>query len=216
MVDQDVTLPPPKELISEIEAQRPWVPLMSTALKTSLKLDTFCRVGRGHLESGADGEGHVIVPGVGGGSYVPDSAATDISSITEGVLGKLPSQSGRQRVPSAAPRLGGGGRGRRRREDVGEQPPLQRAALWGVQEAQVSDGKPVKSKDIRRMITEGDLPRLPPSKANSGITMCLAWHTKGMCNLSCPCAADHAAQYSAAEYQPLTQWCSANYPGESA
>ena len=216
MVDQDVTLPPPKELISEIEAQRPWVPLLSTALKTSLKLDTFCRVGRGHLESGADGEGHVIIPGVGGGSYVPDSAATDISSITEGVLGSYLASLAGSGFPVPPPASVGGGGGGGGGEKTSVNNPHYNEQLFGEYKKRKLDGKPVKSKDIRRMITEGDLPRLPPSKANSGITMCLAWHTKGMCNLSCPCAADHAAQYSVAEYQPLTQWCSANYPGESA
>ena len=36
--------------------------------------------------------------------------------------------------------------------------------------------------------------------------MCLAWHTKGVCNENCPCAYDHVA-YSEAEYAPMAAWC---------
>ena len=116
-------------------------------------------------------------------------------------------------MPPSAPSGGGGGGGEKTSVDnthYNEQ-------LFGEYKKRKSgDGRAIKSKDIRKMIADGELPKLPPSKRNPLISMCLAWHTKGMCNVGCPCADDHKAQYSATEYQPLTQWCSAHYPGESA
>jgi hypothetical protein len=41
--------------------------------------------------------------------------------------------------------------------------------------------------------------------------MCLAWHTKGMCNPACPRVNDHV-DYTDAEYGPLSSWCSDHYP----
>ena len=42
--------------------------------------------------------------------------------------------------------------------------------------------------------------------------MCLACHTKGMCNMGpCPCEVDHR-EYLAEEYAPLLEWCKEHYP----
>lgn len=68
----------------------------------------------------------------------------------------------------------------------------------------------VGSCDVREKIKRGDLPPLPLSKSD-GKSMCLAWHTKGICNPDCPRAADHVV-YSAEEYTPLCGWCTENYP----
>ena len=59
-------------------------------------------------------------------------------------------------------------------------------------------GKTVKSRDVRDMVKKGELPPLPQSKAD-GKPICLAWHTKGICNPDCPRAADHGATYSVEE-----------------
>lgn len=64
----------------------------------------------------------------------------------------------------------------------------------------------IKSREIRRKIERGDLPPLPPSKMSASKPVCLAWHTKGQCNTSCPCLHDHVA-YTPEEYAPLVTWC---------
>ena len=68
----------------------------------------------------------------------------------------------------------------------------------------------VRSAVIRNRVASGVLPAIPNSKVNQD-PMCLAWHTKGQCNTNCPRKDDHVA-YSDVEYQPLVDWCSANYP----
>jgi len=83
--------------------------------------------------------------------------------------------------------------------------------LFGAIKTRTVGGKTVKSRDVREKIRKGELPQLPPSKAD-GAPMCLACHTKGICNPECPRAADHAVIYSAEEYQPLIGWCDLNYP----
>ena len=83
--------------------------------------------------------------------------------------------------------------------------------LFGLIKTRTVDGKTVKSRDVQEKIKKGELPPLPPSKVD-GEPMCLAWHTKGICNPDCPRAADHAAIYSVEEYQPLCGWCELNYP----
>jgi hypothetical protein len=70
----------------------------------------------------------------------------------------------------------------------------------------------VKTRAIRRKIVEKLLPVLPASKVD-GQPMCLAWHSKGQCNVRCPRAADHVA-YTHGELGPLAAWCSINYPTE--
>lgn len=84
-------------------------------------------------------------------------------------------------------------------------------ALFGEIKTRKVGGKIVRSRDVRDKIEAGELPPLPPSKAD-GKPMCLAWHTKGICNPDCPRAPDHKVEYTAEEYVPLCQWCDANYP----
>ena len=83
--------------------------------------------------------------------------------------------------------------------------------LFGEIKDRKKAGRTVKSRDVRDMIKKGDLPALPPSKAD-GLPMCLAWHTKGICNPSCPRAPDHDVIYTVEEYAPLCSWCETNYP----
>jgi hypothetical protein len=70
----------------------------------------------------------------------------------------------------------------------------------------------VKTRGIRRQIKDGVLPALPVSKVDRQ-PMCLAWHTKGQCNLRCPRAADHVA-YTVGELGNLVAWCTTHYPKE--
>ena len=69
----------------------------------------------------------------------------------------------------------------------------------------------VKSKALRKKIEGGKLEKLPDSKLGiPDLKMCLAWHTKGMCNTKCPHKADHVA-YTADELAPMVTWCGNNY-----
>jgi len=69
----------------------------------------------------------------------------------------------------------------------------------------------VKSKALRKKIEGGKLEKLPDSKLGiPDLKMCLAWHTKGMCNTKCPHKADHVA-YTADELAPMVTWCKDNY-----
>jgi hypothetical protein len=70
----------------------------------------------------------------------------------------------------------------------------------------------VSTRSIRRKIAEKALPPLPLSKVDKE-PMCLAWHTKGQCNVICPRAVDHVA-YQASELQELATWCASYYPKE--
>ena len=68
----------------------------------------------------------------------------------------------------------------------------------------------VTCRSIRDKIRAGDLPVLPNSKVDRQV-MCLAWHTKGMCNVNCSRKADHVS-YTAGEYAGLAAWCTQNFP----
>ena len=68
----------------------------------------------------------------------------------------------------------------------------------------------LKCKALRDRIDNNTLVALPKSKVDITRPMCLAWHTKGQCNVNCPCASDHV-QYSASEYAPLAEWCVIGY-----
>ena len=70
----------------------------------------------------------------------------------------------------------------------------------------------VKTRAIRRKILDGILPALPISKVDQQ-PMCLAWHTKGQCNIRCPRAADHVL-YTVGELGNLVAWCTNHYPKE--
>eukprot|EP00956_Cyclotella_meneghiniana_P019524 scaffold33394_cov89-Cyclotella_meneghiniana.AAC.1 len=63
-------------------------------------------------------------------------------------------------------------------------------SLFGEIKNRKIGSKTIKSRDVRMKIESGDIPELPPSKVDQQ-PMCLAWHTKGMCNPNCPRAADH-------------------------
>ncbi len=64
----------------------------------------------------------------------------------------------------------------------------------------------LKAKAIRDKIKAGTIPSLPFSIRDGTKPMCLAWHTKGVCNVNCPCAYNHVA-YSVEEYAPMVAWC---------
>ena len=87
-------------------------------------------------------------------------------------------------------------------------------ALFGdIPNRKDASNKTITSKSVRDMVTAKTLPGLPVSKMDASIPMCLAWHSKGMCNpKTCPSAPDHVL-YTDAEYQNpdetkgLKTWC---------
>jgi hypothetical protein len=64
----------------------------------------------------------------------------------------------------------------------------------------------VKSATLRKKVADCTIGPLLMSKVESTMPMCLAWHTKGLFNSSCPCACDHII-YSTMEYAPMVKWC---------
>ena len=69
---------------------------------------------------------------------------------------------------------------------------------------------PTTCRKIRHKIQAGEVPALPLSKMDNQ-SICLAWHTKGLCNDNCGRKVDHV-EYSETEYAPLAQWCTTNFP----
>ena len=83
--------------------------------------------------------------------------------------------------------------------------------LFGEIRDRLVAGKKVLSRAVRDLISAKKLPPLPVSKVD-GKPMCLAWHTKELCNPGqCPREADHV-EYTVEEYAPLCEWCRVNYP----
>ena len=82
--------------------------------------------------------------------------------------------------------------------------------LFGEYRNRRVDGKPIRARDLRQKVIDGELPEFPTS-IHCSKPMCPAWHIKGMCNLSCPRADDHK-EYSVEQYAPMVGWCQANYP----
>ena len=48
------------------------------------------------------------------------------------------------------------------------------------------------------------------SKVDPSKTMCLAFHSKGICNLNCHCVYDHV-EYTESELEELSTWCAQHY-----
>jgi hypothetical protein len=64
----------------------------------------------------------------------------------------------------------------------------------------------LKAKAIRDKIKAGTILPLPVSKLDGTKPMCLAWHTKGVCNTNCPCLSNHVV-HSVDKYAPMIVWC---------
>ena len=97
---------------------------------------------------------------------------------------------------------GGGGGGAIPNERANN--PSFNTALFGTYKAMT-----VTCRSLRGKISRGELPPLPLSKVDQS-PVCLAWHTKGLCNQACSRCPDHV-QYTSSEYQPLVQWCAENF-----
>jgi hypothetical protein len=184
-----VTLSDPKELIDLIDMGRQWEPAVSHSLAASLKLGVLGRFSRAQARGDWDDDAKT--------QATQATAASTRSGITGLTIGNmsLSGTSGKSTV--------GDGKGKENANF--------HLVLFGGIKARTVGGKTVKSREVREKIKKGELPPLPPSKAD-GKPMCLAWHTKGICNPDCPRAADHGVVYSVEEYQPLCGWCDDNYP----
>ena len=182
-----VSLPSPTELFEEADYQRPWEPQLSTSLRAKLNLDAMS---------------------FGGGSIpgaIPASDQSTLSGLTAATLRSLLTGHGGDG--------GGGGAGSGSTAGGGQSTrnPDFNEVLFGEYRNRTVNGQPVKARDLRLKIHRGELPELPTSIYCTTSPMCPAWHIKGMCNPSCPRAADHKV-YTATQYQPLVDWCGANYP----
>lgn len=196
-------LPNPRDLFTRIQNSEPWVPVISSTLRLNLKLDTFCRMTHRPAFASAPVDDSTLVSGMT--SPTTGTASTmafndllrQLAGSRGGAGGSL---GGTLSIPSVIPTPSQGS----------VHNPKFNEGLFGDIKVRKVNGKPVKSRDIRTKINRGETPELPPSKVDQQ-PMCLAWHTKGMCNPACPRVNDHA-DYTDAEYGPLSSWCSDHYP----
>ena len=86
-------------------------------------------------------------------------------------------------------------------------------SLFGEVKKHKVNEKIIKSRDICLIIKRNNIPELPASKVGKK-PMRLAWHMKGMCNLACPHAADHA-NYTNDEHSAQVRWCRVHYPKDN-
>ena len=181
-----VSLEDPDELINLIDMGKQWEPSISHSLATSLKLSTLGRLSKVQPPAGLNDDAKTL--------------ATQLTnrSLLTGLTIDTPDTAARTDASTVG-------------TNKGKENAAFHHVLFGAIKTRTVGGKTVKSRDVREKIRKGELPQLPPSKAD-GAPMCLAWHTKGICNPECPRAADHAVIYSAEEYQPLIGWCDLNYP----
>ena len=196
--DLPVSLPDPLEMFKDIRGGRPWVPIISSTFKKMIKLDELCRLGRPAASDTRDDSSMIS-------GLTAASTLTGIQSILQ--------QLSTNRGVGGGTRAGGGSVAPPGGATGAAQSPHFNESLFGEIKNRKIGSKTIKSRDVRMKIESGDIPELPPSKVDQQ-PMCLAWHTKGMCNPNCPRAADHV-EYSSAEYVPLCGWCSSTYPSAS-
>ena len=187
-----IPLDDPKELINLIELSKAWEPALPATLMSALKLNTLGRVGQ------------VKAPALDDDVMTQATALSTRSALTGLSIGGMTGQDIKTLLGTVVDDAS------TKKNGEGTENPDFHHVLFGEIKARTVGGKTIKSRDVRDKIKRGDLPALPLSKAD-GKAMCLAWHTKGLCNPECPRAADHVV-YSAEEYTPLCAWCTANYP----
>lgn len=182
-----VVLPSPSEIVDKIERQESWAPLLSATFVRTYKIDALTRLNRqlGVPDDATTATGMSTLSGNTGlaGSAISGSAGGGRGGNGDGNAGSLGGISQNTRVEN----------------------PSFNVALF-----QSYKVMPVKCRDLRGKISSNVLPALPCSKVTTNRPMCLAWHTKGVCNTGCPIVADHVA-YSSGEYAELSAWCAECY-----
>jgi hypothetical protein len=172
----EVRVPDPHEIVDHIQEQRQWEPNLTETFASRYNLRALLGLHTRGTSLGGS------LPSLGATST---STGSTISSVT---------------FPSPA------------------SPPLPAAATVSSASSRVTNEKfnealfgsyktnALKAKAVRDKVKAGTIPPLPTSIRDSSKPMCLAWHTKGVCNENCPCAYDHVA-YSTTEYAPMAAWC---------
>ncbi len=184
------------KIFRAIDGKRPWKPELSHSYKQELKLDLFEGVYGGHKFI-TDGDTATVVvtsstsASAHGGAL--KSAEDDSNRNTSGKGDNMDANNkhnvnlfGRYKKRKD-PSTGREYQAKAVRNNCATPLPLSKTGyVWKDKQGQIHKGR-----------------------------MCLAYHVKGMCNLSCPCKEDHV-EYSEEEYktdQGLVKWCEGCYPG---
>ena len=177
-----VTFPDPADIVNHIQDRKQWEPITTDVFLNKYNLASLVALHQ------RPGDAMSVVTASTAGLGTP--AGSVVSGLTADTpAGRQPSAGGSGAARSASTAL-----------DRAENTHFN-TSLFGAYKH-----SSIKTRNIRRRITDGDLPPLPPSKNDSSKPVCLAWHTKGQCNTNCPLISDHIA-YSAEEYAALATWC---------
>ena len=172
----EVQVPDPHKIIDHIQEQRQWEPNLTETFASRYNLRALL---------GVHTRGTPLVGSIPSLSATSTTAGLTITSVT------FPSQTS---LPPTAAVTTTGASSRVTNEKFNE-------ALFGLYKTNA-----LKAKSVRDKVKAGTIPPLPTSIRDGTKPMCLAWHTKGVCNENCPCAYDHIA-YSEAAYAPMAAWC---------
>ena len=183
----------PKVIFGKMRDKEQWVPQLSTRYQDCLGLKSF---------NGAVGDfvlENMLADGSGAG-------VSRVSGAQPSVVQPPPTQQG------------GGGQPREEQESGGNKTTQLKNNNYN--EELFAKFRDVKGSDGRQLSLskwkKDAIARNPLPKSKYGLpSMCLSWHSKGLCNSNCKLIGDHKP-YSAAEYQPLCQWCTENWPAEGS
>lgn len=182
------TLGDPGAIFDKMENREPWVPHLNPSYQECLGLKKF-NVGVGDL---------VLE------NMLEDGTGAGVSRVA----GSPPSVG----PPPPTPSGGGGQPEPKDTKQLNLTNPNYNEALFGeFRNRKGSNGRQISLGDWKKEA----IARNPLPKSKFGLpSMCLAWHSKGLCNSNCRVIGDHQS-YSASEYQPLVQWCQENWPAAS-
>ena len=204
-------LPSPTDVQDKIDMCDPWEPQLSATIQQALKVPALCRLG---VTGGLTGPHPGVI-----NDDVSALTGVDGDTILGRFFDRLNAISGGSAISGGIGAGGGistGGAGGNTVATGGTSLPCTNSAfsevLFNEYKTRLVNNKTIKSSDLRKKIKRGELDPLPSSKLDLTKKMCLAWHTKGMCNTDCPLSADHV-HYSNEELGELKTWCSENYPG---
>jgi len=205
------TLPSPTHIMDKIDMSETWQPKLSVTFQRSLKIPELCRLAGANVQGGTVGTMGLTADDM---SVITGAEGTVLSRF----LQSLNAAGGNVNTPGTigggtTPGTVGAGRAGTTNNNATSTNPAFSEVLFGQYKTRMVNGRPVKCRDLRNKISRGELPELPLSKVDNA-PMCLAWHTKGMCNCDCPRVADHVT-YTNEELAALSTWCSTNYPQET-